>query len=137
MDRVTLRTLALKSTMNFGKYADYTVQQVLDQNPIDGRKYLIWVYYNSSNISFNIEILSILGITTDNLIKKPGKVKEDKIFYFFLRNSKYSGHSTERERTLILANHNMAKKIIRSRIVNNNFTSTNKKTLQQKNQGHK
>ena len=36
MDRVTLRTLTFKSTLNFGKYSDYTVQQVIDQNPIDG-----------------------------------------------------------------------------------------------------
>ena len=63
------RTLAKKSTLNFGKLFDLTVQQVLTFNK---HHYLIWVYYNCSHISFNAEILEILDITKERQIKKPG-----------------------------------------------------------------
>lgn len=66
-----LRTLTLKSQIKFGKFADYTVQQVIQ---IEKTNYLCWVYYNSSNITFIPEILESLGITY--LIAKPGVDKE-------------------------------------------------------------
>ena len=65
MDVVTLRVLAPKSKMNFGKFADMTVKDAI----IADRDYLIWVYYHCSNISFNDEILNELEIIP---IQKPG-----------------------------------------------------------------
>ena len=136
MDRVTLRTLTFKSTLNFGKYADYTVQQVIDQNPIDGIQYLVWIYYNSSNISFHSDVLERLGISEDFKIKKPGKVINEKIFYFFRHIANLNrGKFSEKDKNLLLANHSMAKKHIRKAINRETIFLTNKSFLQRKNHG--
>ena len=136
MDRVALRTLTFKSTLNFGKYADYTVQQVIDQNPIDGINYLVWVYYNSSNISFNIEVLSKLGINEDIKIKKPGKVSCEKVFYFFRASTNWNrGKFSDIDKNILLGNISMQKKYIRGSINNYNIKLTNKSFLQRKNHG--
>lgn len=66
-----LRTLTLKSELKFGKFADYRVEQILQIKKFD---YLVWVYFNSSNITFMPEILQTLGIT--HLINKPGVDKD-------------------------------------------------------------
>ena len=64
-----LRTLAPKSLMLFGKFADCTVDQLMVLNR---RVYLRWVYYNCSMISFNDHILECLDITNKWCIDKPG-----------------------------------------------------------------
>lgn len=56
--------------MNFGKYYDLTVQQVIDKGQ---RAYLRWCYFNNSMISFSDEVLNNIGITKEHRIKKPGK----------------------------------------------------------------
>jgi len=65
----TLRKLTLKSTLKFGKYTDYTVQQVID---IGKKSYLAWVYYNMDRITFTEEILKDV-LMLDHFINKPGK----------------------------------------------------------------
>ena len=72
---MVLRKLALKSILNFGKYGDYTVTQLMQ---INKHMYLVWCYYNCSHISFLPEILEMLDITEDRSIEKPGK---DPCFY--------------------------------------------------------
>ena len=64
-----LRTLAPKSIMLFGKFADCTVDQLMVLNR---HVYLRWVYYNCSMISFNEHILECLDITDKWRIDKPG-----------------------------------------------------------------
>lgn len=136
MDRVTLRTLTFKSLMKFGKYADYTVQQVIDQNPIDGINYLVWVYYNSSNISFNKDVLSKLGISDELTIKKPGKVISEKIFYFFIADVRLNrGKFSDSDKKLLLGNHASAKKLIRTDLRNKQYRYESKTYLQSKNHG--
>ena len=66
---MVFRKLALGSVFGFGKHADWNVQQVINMN---NHTYLIWVYYNSSHISFLDDILIMLGIAPDFLIEKPG-----------------------------------------------------------------
>lgn len=56
--------------MNFGKYYDLTVQQVIDKGH---RAYLRWCYFNNSMISFNDDVLNDIGITINHRIIKPGK----------------------------------------------------------------
>lgn len=68
-----LRKLAHKSTMNFGKYADMTVHQILSLNH---QRILRWYYYNCSNITFTDEILDELHIPVEFRIDKPGKNPE-------------------------------------------------------------
>ena len=70
---MVFRTLALKSVMKFGKYADWSVVQLLSMNK---HRYLLWVYYNTSHISFLPEILEMLDIIEDRLIEKPGTNSE-------------------------------------------------------------
>ena len=79
---VRLRTLALASVMNFGRHQDMTVQQIIDFMKVNGVKYLTWCYYNCSNISFNAQILDILGIYEENTIQKPGKVSKEEYIQF-------------------------------------------------------
>lgn len=76
-DVVLLRKLAYKSTFNFGKYYDYTVYQLFCLSELKAIKYLTWVYYNASNISFTDEILDRIFITEELRIKKPGKVSSE------------------------------------------------------------
>ena len=67
---VLLRKMTNRSVMNFGKYFDLTVQQILDTKK---RKYLRWVYFNCSNITFTDELLDELFITVDFRFDKPNK----------------------------------------------------------------
>jgi hypothetical protein len=67
---VLLRKLTNKSVLNFGKYFDLTVQQILDTKK---RKYLRWVYFNCSNITFTDELLDELLIPFDYRFDKPSK----------------------------------------------------------------
>lgn len=70
---VLLRTLARKSVLDFGKYKDQSIQQILD---LKKHRYLRWIYYNASKISFLPEILDEIGITEEWRIDKPGKNPE-------------------------------------------------------------
>jgi len=69
-DVILLRKLAFKSQLNFGKYADLTIQQLLD---LGKKKYLRWVYFNCSNISFIDDILELINIYEEYRIPKPSK----------------------------------------------------------------
>jgi hypothetical protein len=138
MDRVILRKLARKSTLNFGKYADYTVEQVLTQNTIDGMRYLTWVYYNSSNISFIDDILVQLGIIEENRINKPGKVLDKKTFYEYVRICKKNKekHNISHIKNY-LGNLQMIKKRKKLKLIGVNIFNTNKDVLRIKNQNPK
>ena len=67
---ILLRTLARKSVLDFGKYKDRSVQQIID---LKNYRALRWYYYNYSMISFLPDILDEIGITEDMRIPKPGK----------------------------------------------------------------
>lgn len=66
---VNLRTMTMLSRMNFGKFSDKRVCDVIKHHS----KYLQWVYFNASQVSFNEEVLARLGITDEWKIAKPGK----------------------------------------------------------------
>lgn len=70
MDTTLLRKLTRKSTMKFGQYSDSTVGQILS---LAGKRYLRWVYYNCSMITFMDDILEEINITEEFRIEKPGK----------------------------------------------------------------
>lgn len=73
MDTLNLRTMARKSVFSEGKHKDRSVQQVLD---LQHTRYLRWVYFNLSKISFLPDILDEIGITEEWRIEKPGKDPE-------------------------------------------------------------
>ena len=69
----TLRKLSFKSKMGFGKYADLTVQEIIN---MQRTSYLRAIYYNLEGISFLDEVLEklrIIGPDHDYTIPKPGK----------------------------------------------------------------
>lgn len=70
---VLLRTLSRKSVLDFGQYQGRTVQQCID---LGNTRYLRWVYYNCSKISFFPDILDEIGITEEWRIEKAGKDPE-------------------------------------------------------------
>lgn len=70
---ILLRKLTRKSVLGFGKYAESTVQHVIDTYHT---RLLRWYYYNSSNITFTDDILEEIGITDEFKINKPGKDPE-------------------------------------------------------------
>lgn len=59
--------------MGFGKYEDLSVQNLLIMNK---GKYLRWVYYNASHITFFDDILIEIGIHKDIMFDKPGRNEE-------------------------------------------------------------
>ena len=73
MDTIRLRTLSKKSTIGFGKYADYTVNGLLGLNKTT---LLRWYYFNCDMISFLPEILEEIHIPEEYRIDKPGKCPE-------------------------------------------------------------
>lgn len=80
-----LRKLSFKSILGFGKYAEWSVQKIIDFRK---KGYLRWVYYNIDGISFLDDVLKEIGIVGedyDYTIEKPGsdpelgeKVNQDK-----------------------------------------------------------
>lgn len=77
---ILLRKLTKKSTLNFGKYKDYTVGHLFGmKKEID----LTSIYFKLSTITFIDEILDELGITSEFRIEKPSKNEEMyKVFMF-------------------------------------------------------
>lgn len=63
--------------MNFGRYADMTVQQIIDMHR---ECYLIWVYCNMSNISFNKDILDYLNVPENHRVDFGDKLKGEHYF---------------------------------------------------------
>lgn len=72
MNTITLRKLTGKSTLNFGKYKDSTVDTLIGMKK---NKNLVSIYFKLSKITFIDNILDQLGITEEYRIEKPGTNK--------------------------------------------------------------
>ena len=72
MDVAIYRKLTRKSQLKFGKYADFTVGDLLAQG-WRRAEYLSWAYFNMSKITFFDDILDELEIPEEFRISKPGK----------------------------------------------------------------
>ncbi len=75
-DITLLRKLTRKSMLKFGRYHDYTVQQILDTKGIKGLNTLTWYYFCAEAITFFDDILDELGITKEIRIKKPSNITD-------------------------------------------------------------
>jgi len=73
-----LRTLTRKSKLKFGKWKDYTVQEIIN---LDKKPILISAYYKLSCINYTNDILKELLITEHFIIKKPS-INKDKYYEF-------------------------------------------------------
>ena len=69
----TLRILTRKTKLRFGRWKDYTVQDLLD---LRKQKELISPYYKLTPINYTEDILIELKITKDYRIEKPGTDRE-------------------------------------------------------------
>ena len=69
-NNVNKRVLTLKSRLGFGKYANNTIQEIVN---LGKNQYLRWVYYNYEHIDYIEEILNIIYITDEYRIIKPAK----------------------------------------------------------------
>jgi hypothetical protein len=132
MDVIRLRTLTKKSLMGFGKYAECTVQQVINLQKVT---YLVYVYFHLSGITFEDKLLDELNIYIEDRIIKPGTNPEK---YEEILHKKKS--SCLRSHTLDYykkksRNHKLRKNdLIRKEI--SSHLSLRKGILQSKNQGH-
>lgn len=73
MDVPILRKLSRKSTLGFGIYADNTVQNLID---LQKKRYLRWIYFNCSKISYLDDVLKEILIPDEYIIEKPGSRPE-------------------------------------------------------------
>ena len=80
----TLRIMTRKSKLRFGKYHDYTVQEMLD---LGRKRDLISAYYKLTSINYKEEILLELKITEKYRIQKPSSNTD--MYYKFLKENGY------------------------------------------------
>jgi|10_taG_2_1085330.scaffolds.fasta_scaffold25297_1 hypothetical protein len=118
---ILLRTLTLKSKIGVGKYKDETVEHAIQRKK---QRDLISMYYKLTTINFNTEVLELLGITGDWIIKKPSSNKD--MYYDFLNNT---GYIPTRKNKI----KNRNKQLDRMKSKTNPFDP---KFLQRKNHGH-
>ena len=91
MSNVTLlRKLSLKSKLNFGQYADLSIQELIN---LEKKSYLRWVYFNCDKITFFDEILDEIKIPLEFRIEKPNKNPEKYIELNEIIKSKMTGLS--------------------------------------------
>jgi hypothetical protein len=70
MSSILLRKLTKKSTLNFGKFKDYTVEHLFGMKK---QIELTSIYFKLSTITFTDDILDELGITEEYRMTKPSK----------------------------------------------------------------
>ena len=98
----TLRILTRKTKLRFGRWHDYTVQDLLD---LRKQKELISPYYKLTPINYTEDILIELKITKDYRIEKPGTDRE--MYFKFIRENGYytkyesTGHNLTRGADII------------------------------------
>jgi len=80
----TLRTLTRKSKLGFGKWKQYTIQELINLNKL---LVVISPYYKLTSINYTEDILIELKITEKYRIKKPSSNK--KMYYKFLNENGY------------------------------------------------
>lgn len=83
MSSILLRKLTKKSTINFGKFKEYTVEHMFGMKK---QIELTSMYFNLSTITFTDDILDELGITEEFRINKPAA---NRILYDEFIASKY------------------------------------------------
>ena len=143
MDAVRLRVMARKSVFTSGKYENFSVQQVIN---LKGYHYLIWCYFNQSNISFLPDILDELHITEELRIEKPGTNVEKGNLVAEMRRKRFNAklHAVSMESTAkgcIMYNKHLknmkiyAKDMYRSMINYDNMYFS-KGSMQARNHGH-
>jgi len=79
---VLLRTLTKKSKLGFGKWKDYTVQELIN---LRKKEVLIAPYFKLTSINYTDDILKELGIIEGWIINKPSSDRQ--LYYEFLNSN--------------------------------------------------
>lgn len=95
MSSILLRKMTKKSTINFGKFKECTVEQLFGMKKQIG---LISMYFNLSTITFTDEILDELGITAEYRIDKPSTSREIYDRFIAIKYGKKQAPSKELQR---------------------------------------
>lgn len=128
-DALILRTMTLKSKLNFGRFENLTIQEIIN---LKHTQYLRYIYYSVAGLSFNEEILKLIGIIFgdhDNRILKPGtdlylheKLNKSKKYsrinmfgYFIVKGQQISGRKMRLRQLHILENKIYSKGALKSR----------------------
>lgn len=132
MDRVQLRVLAPKSRMGFGKWEMETVADLL---AIGQERYLVWAYYNASNISFSDEILDRLKCeritkpgTDPNKYKDWQRLRDDA--FFSQLNEEQKMHAIVKRRAIA------KRKSVAKAVRGSHYATESKGKMQARNHGH-
>ena len=133
-DVTLLRTLTRKSILKFGQYSDLQVQNLLD---LQRYKYLRWVYFNCSNISFMNDILDEIRIPLNFRIVKPSKNSD---LHLKLQEEIFENYSDKAKEIYLEKQKKIGKKIKKGKAISEiqKFENCYKKDyLRRKNQGNK
>lgn len=133
-DVTLLRTLTRKSILKFGKYSDLQVQNLLD---LQRYKYLRWVYFNCSNISFMNDILDEIKIPLNFRIVKPSKNPD---LNLELQEVIFENLSDDYKEMYLKKQEKIGKKMTKGKAINKMKQNENcykKDYLRRKNQGNK
>jgi len=133
-DVTLLRTLTRKSILKFGQYSDLQVQNLLD---LQRYKYLRWVYFNCSNISFMDDILDEIKIPLHFRIVKPSKNPD---LHIKLQEAIFENLTDEYKEMYLKKQQKIKKKIRKGLAINKikqNENCYKKDYLRRKNQGNK
>jgi hypothetical protein len=134
METKLLRLLTWKSKLMFGKYPELTISQLYIGHHT---RYLRWVYYNLSGISFTDDILYKIGVVTDNRdsrIEKPGMNKDlcETVNGFYRKAMVKQGFDKEMDNNFRDKSKQKLKVIEKEEKI-----KYSKKNLQWRNQGHR
>jgi Rps23 Pro-64 3,4-dihydroxylase Tpa1-like proline 4-hydroxylase len=133
-DVTLLRKLTRKSILKFGQYSDLQVQNLLD---LQRYKYLRWVYFNCSNISFMDDILDEIRIPLNFRIVKPSKNPD---LYLKLQEETFESYSDKVKEIYLEKQEKLRKKITKGKAITKMKQNENcykKDYLRRKNQGNK
>jgi hypothetical protein len=133
-DVTLLRKLTRKSILKFGQYSDLQVQNLLD---LQRYKYLRWVYFNCSNISFMDDILDEIRIPLNFRIQKPSKNPD---LHLKLQEETFENYSDKAKEIYLEKQEKLRKKTTKGRAITKMKQNENcykKDYLRRKNQGNK
>lgn len=133
-DVTLLRKLTRKSILKFGQYSDLQVQNLLD---LKTYKYLRWVYFNCSNISFMDDILDEIRIPLHFRIVKPSKNTD---LHFKLNEEIFDNLDDDFKEKYLKKNEKLTSKRAKGKAITKMKQNENcykKDYLRRKNQGNK
>lgn len=125
--RPLYRILTEKSPLNFGKYADFKLGDVLKIN----EEYVVWLYAMTPQISLHRDILERLGLPA---IKKPGT--DEQVLKDWRKRQRAQYTREQQEHGYIIKGRMLKKRKVARMLETKKATTFTKGQLQAINHGH-